>query len=202
MLITKNKKGFTLIELLVVISIIGLLSSIVLAAVSDARKKAQFTASKEAFKQLQTALELYRSDNNGEYPANTDTIVEPLTDLVTELNKNKTYLVQAPELPTELANAAVLYVNYLNPNNVDYQHSAAGHEFANEGARCASDNGNAGYAIFIGNYNGTVTFNGNIDGIAGLTQKQKDDLQPYFPYDILNGPEFSGNASCLLLPPQ
>jgi prepilin-type N-terminal cleavage/methylation domain-containing protein len=38
------KKGFTLIELLVVISIIALLSSIILAAVSGARSKATFAA--------------------------------------------------------------------------------------------------------------------------------------------------------------
>jgi prepilin-type N-terminal cleavage/methylation domain-containing protein len=44
---TKQNKGFTLIELLVVISIVGLLSSIVLASLNDARNKARVAAGKK-----------------------------------------------------------------------------------------------------------------------------------------------------------
>ncbi len=63
----QNNKGFTLIELMVVISIIGLLSSIVLASLKDARDKANVTKFKAEIKQMINALELYRGDN-GKYP--------------------------------------------------------------------------------------------------------------------------------------
>lgn len=59
-----NKKGFTLIELLVVISIIGLLSSVVLASLNVARSKARDARRLSDIRQVQNALELYRSNNN------------------------------------------------------------------------------------------------------------------------------------------
>jgi len=62
-----NKKGFTLIELLVVIAIIGLLSTLAVVALGNARKKANDAKRVSDVKQTQTALELYYTDNN-EYP--------------------------------------------------------------------------------------------------------------------------------------
>jgi prepilin-type N-terminal cleavage/methylation domain-containing protein len=63
-----NQKGFTLIELLVVIAIIGLLSAVVLAALNSARKKAESAKIASDMIQVQKAIELYRSDNNGDVP--------------------------------------------------------------------------------------------------------------------------------------
>jgi prepilin-type N-terminal cleavage/methylation domain-containing protein len=63
-----NNKGFTLIELLVVISIIGILSSIILASLGTARAKARDAARFQAVHEMQNALELFKSDNNGQYP--------------------------------------------------------------------------------------------------------------------------------------
>lgn len=63
----KFKKGFTLIELLVVISIIGVLSTIVLSSLNSARVKARDAKRVSDIRQLQSALELYYS-NNGQYP--------------------------------------------------------------------------------------------------------------------------------------
>ncbi len=56
-------KGFTLIELLIVISIIGLLSSVTLAAVSKAREKAIITKTVQEMKALQLAIAQYQLDN-------------------------------------------------------------------------------------------------------------------------------------------
>lgn len=63
-----QKKGFTLIELLVVISIIGILSSIVLVSLNQARIKARNSAINSQVLEYRKALELYASDHNGRYP--------------------------------------------------------------------------------------------------------------------------------------
>lgn len=65
-----KERGFTLIELLVVIAIIGMLSSVVLSSLNGARKKARDARRLSDLKQLQTALELYYSDNVA-YPEST-----------------------------------------------------------------------------------------------------------------------------------
>lgn len=64
-----NNKGFTLIELLVVISIIGLLSSVVLASLNTARGNARNAKRQQDLIQIRSALELYALDNGGRYPS-------------------------------------------------------------------------------------------------------------------------------------
>ena len=64
----KNKKGFTLIELLVVVAIIGLLATLSIVALNNARARARDAKRVADVKQVQTALELFYNDN-AYYPA-------------------------------------------------------------------------------------------------------------------------------------
>lgn len=63
------KKGFTLIELLVVISLIGILSTLILANLNSARERSRDAQRKSDLRNIQTALRLYYNDAGG-YPTN------------------------------------------------------------------------------------------------------------------------------------
>lgn len=64
---TNTQKGFTLIELMVVVSIIALLSSIVVASLTDARGGAKNNVRNETARQYITAMALYHGEY-GHYP--------------------------------------------------------------------------------------------------------------------------------------
>ena len=63
----RHHSGFTLIELLVVIAIIGVLTTIAVVALADARAKARDTKRVADTHSIFLALELYNDDNGG-YP--------------------------------------------------------------------------------------------------------------------------------------
>ncbi|MCX6792970.1 MAG: prepilin-type N-terminal cleavage/methylation domain-containing protein [Candidatus Falkowbacteria bacterium] len=104
-----KKSGFTLIELLVVIAIIGVLSTMAIIALGNARTKARDAKRVADIKQISTALELYYSDNNS-YP----TIITPGNSL-TSPDGTKTYMSKIPTNPTPRNDGSC--------SNIDYSYS-------------------------------------------------------------------------------
>lgn len=68
-------RGFTLIELLVVIAIIGLLSTVIAAPITEARKKGRDSKKISDLRSIVTALNIYADDHAGEYPSGLDGLV-------------------------------------------------------------------------------------------------------------------------------
>ncbi len=66
----KRTRGFTLIELLVVISIIALLVSILMPALSKARKQAKLVVCLSNHHQIGLGLTTYAVNHDGKFPAN------------------------------------------------------------------------------------------------------------------------------------
>lgn len=59
-----KSESFTLIELLIVIAIIGILSALLIPNYMGVRERARDTQRKSDLKNIQTALEMYKSDQN------------------------------------------------------------------------------------------------------------------------------------------
>lgn len=71
----KGLRGFTLIELLVVIAIIGLLSTVIAAPITEARKKGRDSKKISDLRSIYTAINIYADDNAGDYPASIAALV-------------------------------------------------------------------------------------------------------------------------------
>ncbi len=72
-----NQQGFTLIELVMVIVIIGVLSAIIVPNFVDYVGRSQAASTKANLQLLNTAVQTYRSDNSGGWPANNLSNVVP-----------------------------------------------------------------------------------------------------------------------------
>ena len=107
-----KKKGFTLIELLVVIAIIGLLATLSIVALNTARAKARDSKRVADIKQIQTALELYYSDQS-QYPA---TVTAGGT--ITAASTSVVYMSQVPTAPLPFDNSTGTACNATNNSYV------------------------------------------------------------------------------------
>lgn len=86
----RKKKGFTLIELLVVIAILGLLSTLAVVALGNARMQARDAKRRADLRQMATAIQLYLDNNDGVFP-----------DVVGSVGSLKEAVVSRPPLDTE-----------------------------------------------------------------------------------------------------
>jgi prepilin-type N-terminal cleavage/methylation domain-containing protein len=64
----KNKQGFTLIELLVVVAIIGLLASVIVVSLGNARQKSRDARRLTDIQQIKSGLDIYFTSGGG-YPS-------------------------------------------------------------------------------------------------------------------------------------
>lgn len=114
----KQRKGFTLIELLVVLAIIGLLSTLAVVSLNNARQKSRDAKRLSDVKQIQTALELYFSDQ-GKYPVAATAVVIGASGQETLSSTNgwattaggTIYMARTPKNPT--------------PGGADYSYTSA-----------------------------------------------------------------------------
>lgn len=114
----RKNKGFTLIELLVVIAIIGLLSTLAVVSLNSARQKSRDARRVSDVKQIQTALEMYFSDEDT-YPIidpaaaitlgsdNYDCLDDSTAGFVASCGTGNVYMTSVPADP--LNNATYLY---------------------------------------------------------------------------------------------
>lgn len=157
----KNKKGFTLIELLVVIAIIGVLASIVLASLNNARRKSRDARRITDIKQIQLALELYFDVQNPvAYPAASATC-----DATTAYGLQVLATTHIPSLPRDPnAAAGSNCYNYATPasGTITTYHLGAlleevGNPALNSDRDCTSAAAGCGAAAYTNGFDGTAT---------------------------------------------
>jgi len=72
-----GEKGFTLIELLIVVAILGILAAVIVPNISTFLGTGKVAAANTEVANVETAALAYYADNDGTWPANTNTALLP-----------------------------------------------------------------------------------------------------------------------------
>ena len=169
--VKRRTSGFTLIELLVVIAIIGVLASIVLASLNQARQKSRDARRIADVKQIQLALELsYDGASPPAYPVATASCsaagVTPVLSRGLEVLVTSNYI---PVLPRDPQNASTCYQYATNTSgtvNTTY-HLGATLEQSNNPALGSDKDCNSSPATAVGCPQ--TAYVGGFDGTAVTT---------------------------------
>jgi prepilin-type N-terminal cleavage/methylation domain-containing protein len=123
---SKAKIGFTLIELLVVIAIIGVLASIVLASLNNARRKSRDARRITDIKQIQLAMELYFDANLGNDGTGANTGLSYPTDIYGAGILAPDYIATVPTDPSGGATPQYRYADLASSASMAVACTAAG----------------------------------------------------------------------------
>lgn len=115
-------RGFTLIELLVVIAVISVLLGLAFPNFYAARQRARDAQRKSDLKQIQKALELYKSDQNPvEYPTNTSPWPAHITGTACDTRWAVGSEIYMPKVPCDpVTNQLYIYERDATDNNKYY----------------------------------------------------------------------------------
>ena len=120
----KGIKGFTLIELMIVIAIIAILAAILIPNFIRAREEAQYSACESNEKNIATALNMYSTDWNGNYPDLGATGVTLNTSF--GYSFTPTYMQTFPTCPTDDSNY-LYYESVANGQAFTVEQNGAAH---------------------------------------------------------------------------
>ena len=162
-----NDTGFTLVEMLVVIAIIGILASLLLAAVSSAKDKARRITCTNNLRQINLGVRMYSDDSNDKAPKPANYTGHPY-DAYKALMKSYVGLNGASSVRDKLfaCPADTFYYDYLFRH---YPHSDPLVGYVPESICARPDYDYSSYGFNAGNlFVGTTNHPVNRPGIAGL----------------------------------
>src|SRR5271170_7585745 len=93
-----KRRGFTLIELMIVVAIIGILAAIAIPKFADLVRKAKEGQTKGSLGSLRSALSIYYSDMEGQYPS--DSLPGITFEAFASLTANGKYIASIPTART------------------------------------------------------------------------------------------------------
>lgn len=170
------KKGFTLIELLIVVAIIGILAAIAVPNFLNAQMRARVARVEADFKSLETALEMYKLDNNA-YPNDHD------LDAYANGHEHGLFSLTSP----------IAYMSSVPPNPFVLKDLASTFNFGSGNAYAAE--GRADYEMGSGSDNGGK-FRKHAWSLMSHGPDSDDDIGNHdsFPFDVLIKPYDASNG--------